>query len=68
MEEGKIQIHRKIKLPGEDGYKTLLVRIKEETVVTLDKTAGESSRSRNKVINIFFEHGIQNCEGMKSEM
>lgn len=47
---------------GEDGYKVFSVRIKDETVEKLEKIAKESNRSRNELINIFIDFGIENCE------
>jgi len=58
----RIQIQKKADLKGEDGYKTFSIRIKEETVAALEKIASESNRSRNELINIFLEYGVENCE------
>ena len=58
----KIQISKKKYAKGEDGYKTFSIRIKEETVNALDKISNESNRSRNELINLFLEYGIQNYE------
>ena len=57
----KLIINRK-SLKGEDGYKTFSIRIKEETVVNLDKLAKETNRSRNELINILLDYAIKNCE------
>lgn len=65
MKNDKIQIPKKENGKGKDGYKTFSVRIKEETVVALDKIASESNRSRNELINIFLEYGIENYESVE---
>ncbi len=49
-------------LKGEDGYKTFSIRIKEETVVNLDKLSKTTNRSRNELINILLDFAIDNCE------
>ena len=57
----KLIINKKT-LKGEDGYKTFSIRIKEETVVNLDKLANETNRSRNELINILLDYAIENSE------
>lgn len=52
----------KIKRRGEDGNRVITVRIREETLQVLDKLAAETNRSRNELINIILEHGVQNLE------
>ena len=49
-------------LKGEDGYKVFSVRIKDDTVIALDKISAETNRSRNELINIFLDYAIKNCE------
>lgn len=51
-----------IKRRGEDGNRIITVRIREETLVALDRIAAESNRSRNELINIILAHGVQNIE------
>lgn len=58
----KLKITRRSRLKGEDGYKTFSVRVKETTVEALDKIADETNRSRNELINLILEFGIENCE------
>lgn len=55
-------IIKKKSLKGEDGYKTFSIRIKDETVVNLDKLSSETNRSRNELINILLDYAINNCE------
>ena len=49
-------------LKGEDGYKTISIRIKEDTVRQLDALAHESNRSRNELINMLLDYAIENSE------
>lgn len=57
----KLVINKK-GLKGEDGYKTFSIRIKDETVESLDALSKESNRSRNELINILLDFAIENCE------
>ncbi len=57
----KLVIKKKT-LKGEDGYRTFSIRIKEETVLQLEKIAERSNRSRNEIINILLDYAIDNCE------
>lgn len=50
----------KIKKRGEDGYKLISVRIKEDTLSKLDKLASETNYSRNELINLMLKHGVNN--------
>jgi hypothetical protein len=59
---GKIQISKKDKIKGEDGYKTFSIRVKEETVKKLDEIVDLSNRSRNELINMFLDYGVENFE------
>ena len=59
---GKILISKRTRAKGEDGYKTFSVRIKEDTVKKLSEIAKESNRSRNELINIILEYGVENFE------
>lgn len=57
----KLTISKK-KLKGEDGYKVFSIRIKEETVASLERIAAESNRSRNEIINMLLEFAIHHYE------
>lgn len=59
--EDKLIINRKT-LKGEDGYKTFSIRIKEDTVVRLNRLSEETNRSRNELINILLEYAIDNSK------
>lgn len=50
------------RLKGEDGHKVFSIRVKEETVKKLDEIAVATNRSRNELINIMLEFGIENYE------
>lgn len=51
-----------IKKRGEDGNKVISVRIREETLCTLDKLAASTNYSRNELINIILDYGIENIK------
>ncbi len=52
----------KIKRRGDDGYKVISVRIKEDTLEALDKLAAETNYSRNELINLLLRHGVEHVE------
>ncbi len=58
----KLQISKRSNIKGEDGYKVFSVRIKDETVDKLEDIAKKTNRSRNELINMMLEFGIENCE------
>lgn len=49
-----------LKKRGEDGNKVISVRIKENTFAEIDKIASEANYSRNELINILLNYGINN--------
>ena len=49
-----------IKKRGEDGNRVISVRIREDTLASLDRLASETNYSRNELINLILEHGIKN--------
>lgn len=51
-----------IKKRGEDGNRVITVRISETTLAKLDELAAASNRSRNELINIMLEYGVENAE------
>lgn len=55
--EKNIQITKK-KSNGNDEYKVISIRVKDPTVKRLKETAEETNRSRNDIITIFIEHGL----------
>ena len=52
----------KIKRRGEDGTRVISVRLREEILNSLDNIANDIHYSRNELINIILEHGINNLE------
>ena len=52
----------KIKKRGDDGTKIITIRIREETLVELDRLANESNHSRKELINLILAHGVKNIE------
>ncbi len=52
----------KIKKKGDDGYKIISVRIKENTLAKIDTISAESNYSRNELKNILLENAIENVE------
>ncbi len=43
---------------GEDGYKIVSVRMRDETIEKLDKLSALSNRSRNELINMLLEKAV----------
>lgn len=59
MRVGKpILITKRSGLKGDDGYRVLSVRLKEETVARLDDLAAETYRSRNQLINMLLDAAL----------
>lgn len=53
-----IEISRKPNRRGEDGYKIVSVRMKDDLIKRLDAIADETNRSRNEIINLLLEGAI----------
>ncbi|HAX83193.1 MAG TPA: CopG family transcriptional regulator [Ruminococcaceae bacterium] len=49
-----------IKKRGEDGNRVISVRIREDILTELDKISSTVNCSRNELINIILEHGVNN--------
>lgn len=62
MAESKLTIKKRNPLKGEDGSKVISVRIKDETIHRLDELAKETNLSRNEIIGILLEFGLDNVE------
>ena len=56
--EKKIRITKKLPRKGDDGYKIVSVRMKEETIEKLEALSGRTNRSRNELINLLLEAAI----------
>lgn len=48
----EIRIKKKVIKHGDDGYKIVSVRMKDELVDRLDQLSNETNRSRNELINM----------------
>lgn len=51
----EIKIKKKASKHGDDGYKIVSVRMKEELLDRLDVLAAAANRSRNEMINMLLE-------------
>ena len=54
----EIKIKRKVPRKGDDGYKIVSVRMKDELIDRLDSLSVQSNRSRNEIINLLLESAI----------
>lgn len=54
----KIIITKKTARKGDDGYKIVSVRMKDETIARLDEISAKTDRSRNELINLLLESAI----------
>ena len=57
--EKQIKITKKSPKRGDDGYKIVSVRMKDETIERLDAVANKTNRSRNEVINLLLESALE---------
>ena len=57
--DNSITITRKSNKRGDDGYKIVSVRMKEELVERLDLLSADTNRSRNELINILLESALE---------
>lgn len=60
--EKRIQITKKKPRKGDDGYKIVSVRMKEETIEKLESLSAKTNRSRNELINLLLEASIDLVE------
>ena len=58
MTNQKLVIRKK----GEDGMKTFSIRIKQETIDRIDELAQKTDRSRNELIGMLLDFGLEHCE------
>ena len=47
---------------GEDGHKTLSIRVREDIIDRLDALAGQTGRSRNELIGLLLNFALNNSE------
>ena len=53
-----IKIKKKAARRGDDGYKVVSVRMKDELIARLDELAAKTNRSRNELVNIRLEAAV----------
>ena len=53
-----IKIKKKVAKRGDDGYKIVSVRMKDELLDKLDKLSADTNRSRNELINLLLEASV----------
>ena len=54
----EIRIRKKVAKRGDDGYKIVSVRMKDELIEKLDRLSTDTNRSRNELINILLEAAV----------
>lgn len=54
----EIKIKKKAHRKGDDGYKVVSVRMKDEMLERLEKLSAETNRSRNELINLLLESAM----------
>ena len=54
----EIKIKKKTPRKGDDGYKIVSVRMKEELIERLDALSVSSNRSRNELINLLLKAAV----------
>ena len=54
----EIKIKKKVAKRGDDGYKVVSVRMKDELIEKLEKLSADSNRSRNELINMLLEAAV----------
>ena len=57
--EKEIKITKKAPRRGDDGYKIVSVRMKEEMLERLDRLAAQTNRSRNELINVLLDSAME---------
>lgn len=55
----EIKITKKTNQKGEDGYKIVSVRMKDEMVERLDALSAQTNRSRNELINLLLDSAMK---------
>lgn len=55
----EIKITKKTPRRGDDGYKNVSVRMKEEMLDRLDRLAAQTNRSRNELINLLLDSAME---------
>lgn len=55
----EIKITKKVFKKGDDGYKVVSVRMKDELIASLDDISTKTNRSRNELINLLLESAVK---------
>jgi len=55
----EIRITKKAPRRGDDGYKVVSVRMKDEMIERLDELSAKTNRSRNELINLLLEAAVE---------
>jgi len=55
----EIRITKKVFKKGDDGYKIVSVRMKDELIACLDDISVKTNRSRNELINLLLEAAVK---------
>lgn len=55
----EIRIKKKKLNRGDDGYKVVSVRMKDEMIAELDDLSAKTNRSRNELINLLLESAVR---------
>jgi len=55
----EIKIKRKVQRKGDDGYKIVSVRMKDELIERLDALSANTNRSRNELINLLLNAAME---------
>ena len=62
MVDNTITIKKKRSTRGDDGYKIVSVRMKDELVERLDVLSADTNRSRNELINMLLSASLDRVE------
>lgn len=54
----EIKITKKVQRKGDDGYKIVSVRMRDELITRLDELSIKTNRSRNELINLLLNGAI----------
>jgi Ribbon-helix-helix protein, copG family. len=54
-----IKITKKKERKGDDGYKIVSVRMKDELIARLEDLSAKTNRSRNELINLLLEAAVE---------
>ena len=55
----EIKITKKTHNRGDDGYKVVSVRMKDEMIAELDSLSAQTNRSRNELINLLLDSALK---------